>query len=265
MATRKKISNSVRFEVFKRDSFCCTYCGKKAPDVLLEVDHIEPVSKGGTNDMLNLITSCKECNSGKSATRLRDSTVIDKQHDQLAELQKRKEQIEMMFKWKKGLVAIDDDVLGNLTSFWSDLIPGFSLNANGELELRKLRRRFSIEEIMDAMMISKEQYLVFKDGQATQESVEVTWQKIGGICTIRQKDKDLPYASDLYYVRGILRNRLHYVNENEVMSLLRRAAALDASMDSLKDHAKATSSWTSWKDGIERFIEKQSESGEIGD
>ncbi len=26
---RKKLSNSTRFEVFKRDSFTCQYCGRK--------------------------------------------------------------------------------------------------------------------------------------------------------------------------------------------------------------------------------------------
>ena len=66
MAKRKNLSKSVRFEVFKRDSFTCQYCGKSAPDVVLEVDHIIPVSKGGDNDISNLITSCFECNRGKS-------------------------------------------------------------------------------------------------------------------------------------------------------------------------------------------------------
>lgn len=63
--SRKPISKKLRFEVFKRDSFICQYCGKSAPSVVLEVDHIEPVSKGGTNDILNLVTSCFDCNNGR--------------------------------------------------------------------------------------------------------------------------------------------------------------------------------------------------------
>lgn len=62
---RRSLSKKKRFEVFKRDSFTCQYCGAKAPDVVLQCDHIKPVSKGGTDDILNLITSClrllKEC------------------------------------------------------------------------------------------------------------------------------------------------------------------------------------------------------------
>lgn len=61
--SRENISNSVRFKVFKRDHFTCQYCGRSG--VELEVDHIEPVSKGGTNDIGNLITACKDCNRGK--------------------------------------------------------------------------------------------------------------------------------------------------------------------------------------------------------
>lgn len=63
MADRKTISNYVRFNVLKRDLFTCQYCGRSG--VELEVDHIKPVSKGGTNDMDNLITACKDCNRGK--------------------------------------------------------------------------------------------------------------------------------------------------------------------------------------------------------
>ena len=63
----RKISNSLRFEVFQRDRHTCQYCGRRAPDVELEVDHLIPVARGGTDAFENLITSCRECNSGKSA------------------------------------------------------------------------------------------------------------------------------------------------------------------------------------------------------
>lgn len=65
MTKRQPISKALRFEVFKRDKFTCQYCGRSAPDVNLQIDHIHPVAKGGDNDILNLITSCADCNSGK--------------------------------------------------------------------------------------------------------------------------------------------------------------------------------------------------------
>jgi hypothetical protein len=41
---------------------------------VLVIDHLMPVSKGGTNDRDNLITACESCNQGKS-DRLLDSTI----------------------------------------------------------------------------------------------------------------------------------------------------------------------------------------------
>lgn len=67
---RKPLSKRLRFNVFKRDSFCCQYCGNHPPSVVLEVDHIIPASKGGNDSIDNLITSCFDCNRGKSNIEL---------------------------------------------------------------------------------------------------------------------------------------------------------------------------------------------------
>ena len=61
---RKPLSQSVRTAVFERDEYACTKCGVRRG---LSVDHIYPVSAGGTNDMDNLRTLCKSCNSSKGA------------------------------------------------------------------------------------------------------------------------------------------------------------------------------------------------------
>lgn len=65
MTARSSLSKKIRFEVFKRDGFSCQYCGATPPAVL-EVDHIIAVSSGGENNMDNLVTSCFDCNRGKS-------------------------------------------------------------------------------------------------------------------------------------------------------------------------------------------------------
>jgi RNase P subunit RPR2 len=62
---RQSLGNSVRFQILERDGFACTYCGGRAPQVRLHVDHILPVSGGGTDDPTNLVTSCSDCNHGK--------------------------------------------------------------------------------------------------------------------------------------------------------------------------------------------------------
>ena len=53
----------------KRDNFTCCYCGNsthKEPNLLLEIDHIIPVSKGGYTTEENLQTLCWKCNRTKS-------------------------------------------------------------------------------------------------------------------------------------------------------------------------------------------------------
>ncbi len=64
---REPLTKSLRFEVMRRDGFRCRLCGAIAADgAKLEVDHIVPVSRGGTNDPHNLQTLCEACNRGKS-------------------------------------------------------------------------------------------------------------------------------------------------------------------------------------------------------
>lgn len=61
------VSKRLRFEIFRRDSHTCRYCGASAPDVPLRVDHVTPVALGGADTPDNLATSCEPCNNGKSS------------------------------------------------------------------------------------------------------------------------------------------------------------------------------------------------------
>jgi hypothetical protein len=66
-ARRAEISNRTRFHVFQRDLYACRIC--KTSGVKLELDHIVPMSQGGSNDFDNLQTLCVPCNRGKSDSR----------------------------------------------------------------------------------------------------------------------------------------------------------------------------------------------------
>ena len=66
---RSPMSVKLRTEILKRDGEQCVKCGaspKKNSAVTLEVDHIIPVTEGGTNDPKNLQTLCWSCNQGKT-------------------------------------------------------------------------------------------------------------------------------------------------------------------------------------------------------
>jgi len=70
---RPSVAPKVRFDVFKRDEYKCRICGvstKDGSNVRLEIDHIVPLSKGGSNQIENLWTLCFECNRGKAAKNL---------------------------------------------------------------------------------------------------------------------------------------------------------------------------------------------------
>ena len=69
------MKRSRRWRVLDRDNYTCQYCGRSAPAVALEVDHIEPRSWGGSDGIENLITSCWDCNQGKKAQDSLDGLV----------------------------------------------------------------------------------------------------------------------------------------------------------------------------------------------
>jgi len=62
-----KVMPGIRWQVFKRDNWKCTSCGRRAEDnTILHVDHIIPRSKGGRDVLENYQTLCETCNIGKS-------------------------------------------------------------------------------------------------------------------------------------------------------------------------------------------------------
>ena len=67
------VGETIRYQVLNRDKRCLA-CGVTAKNANLQVDHITPRSKGGSNKIENLQTLCAPCNRGKSnrdATDLR--------------------------------------------------------------------------------------------------------------------------------------------------------------------------------------------------
>lgn len=178
MGKRKPIPKSARFEVFKRDAFKCQYCGRSAPDVILEVDHIVPVSAGGTNELLNLITSCRDCNRGKRDRLLSDTTVIDRQKRQLEEMNEIREQTEMLVQWKQELLTLSEGQVDAIESL-AESLTGFGFSDVGRKNMRNYIRRFGFSEVYDAAEIAFCKYGDFEDA----------FRKIGGICFNRAKQK----------------------------------------------------------------------------
>lgn len=259
-AKRKGIPQKVRFEVFKRDSFKCQYCGRSAPDVVLRADHIEPHSKGGSDDITNLITACQDCNSGKGAIRLTDQTLLDKTKEQLSELQEKRNQLEAMMEWRKGLVASKNDAATMISRHMAELAPGFHANETGIKCLTKWISTFSFEEVLAAVQTAVDAYIKKDDvGKITQESWANAFSKIPGICRMARLDKENPEAREIYYIRGIVRNRhsLDGYKSNIALNLLMNAHAAGVSIESLRSAALDSNSFRGFETKVINLISKE--------
>lgn len=68
-AQRGAMTNDLREAIKRRGNYTCCICGNSVlnePNLLLEVDHIIPISKGGKTEASNLQTLCWRCNRAKS-------------------------------------------------------------------------------------------------------------------------------------------------------------------------------------------------------
>lgn len=65
-APRISIPLGLRYKTLRRDGYACRYCGARAPEAALVVDHVVPVTLNGKTVLENLITACDPCNTGKS-------------------------------------------------------------------------------------------------------------------------------------------------------------------------------------------------------
>jgi len=52
-------------ELFRRDRHTCAYCGDELNFLRLTRDHVTPVSRGGRDTWMNVVTACRHCNGLK--------------------------------------------------------------------------------------------------------------------------------------------------------------------------------------------------------
>lgn len=175
------IGKKLRFEVFKRDKFTCQYCGKRPPDVMLEVDHIHPKCEGGTDDQSNLTTACFSCNRGKAGRKLGD---VMPAIDELAVLGGIQEMLERAASMKQShAVAVaqreaEDGAVVTIRGWWRK---AFGDDRNIEdAALRQFLKRLPLTEIGDAIDAteSKDDRSGLSQYQAWRYFCGVCWTKI---------------------------------------------------------------------------------------
>lgn len=241
MAKREPITKKMRFEVFKRDKFTCQYCGRMAPDVILEVDHIKPVAAGGKTEMINLVTSCRDCNRGKGKRELSDDTAIKKQQAQLKELVDKNEQLEMIIQWKNELLALGDKEVGIICDYIHETY-NCTVHEPGRDKIKVWLKKYSVEELISAIddAFTREQ---FEPGRAFDLIPKCAYYKKNPL----QWD-----VKQVLYLKKILINRLSYVNKAQAYALIERALYQESiPFEKVKTLCCTCRTWTEFKERIE--------------
>lgn len=197
--SREQITKKVRFEVFKRDGFQCSYCGKTPPVVVLEIDHIEPVSKGGSSDETNLITACFDCNRGKGATPL------DKVPSPLIENMEILKEKEAQLKSYRKLIATikrrETRDINDIDLIYSDTFKGWQLvDKFKKTFVKKFLSLLPKHEVVEAMELACSR--IADPDNAIKYFCGICWKRIKGVDPIGKIEilwKDLSYQ----YSRGV--------------------------------------------------------------
>lgn len=149
------LSKSLRFEIFKRDSFTCQYCGRQTPTAVLEVDHIIPKAEGGTDDPNNLITACRDCNRGKGAVPLSIQRIKDTRKEEIICERERQEQIELYEAFIRQKRQEEEQTIEMFGEYWSFMCDDeYELSDREKASLRKFLRSLTYREIREAMEIA---------------------------------------------------------------------------------------------------------------
>lgn len=240
MAERQSISKKTRFEVFKRDHFTCQYCGRSAPDVVLEIDHINPVVNGGDNDIMNLLTSCFDCNRGKGKRLLTEAQEMKAQREQLKQLSDRREQLEMMIEWRKELSLIEDREIDAINALFKK--QGVNITDIGKGKIRSWLKKFSFQEVYDCTLIVFDKYF-----NGDFESLEEMFSSIPKLCYYRKKSNDDPTLYWKNYILKAARNNLSYIDETKARRYLDEIIKTEDDFEEMKMVVKYCRSWYDFK------------------
>jgi transcriptional regulator with XRE-family HTH domain len=251
--SKQPIPKSVRFEVFKRDSFKCQHCGASASDVLLGLEYIRPSTERDTS-VSNLVTFCIRCLTEHSPDGLSET---GEKRNLRKERKARKEQLDMMMAWKEAERDILLQSTEHLCAYWKHYTPGWDISSKGQRCIQRWLNTFSFEEITHAMDVAVKYLRTDDKGEITQESWERAFAKIGGICQVEKAAQHEPHLRKLYYIRGILKNRFDNINLWRAIELLKAAAELNVSITCLEEFTRTAQSWAIWQSTVEDFILQQ--------
>jgi len=147
------IGKKIRFEVFKRDSFRCGYCGGTPPKTILEIDHINPKKHNGTDDINNLITSCFDCNRGKGSVRL--TSIPNTLQENIEIIKERESQFNEYEKELRKIRRKENLKIEKICEIYSSYYPQWTLSDKfKESSLRSFLKQLDFDSVKEAMFIA---------------------------------------------------------------------------------------------------------------
>lgn len=227
MSKRKPLSPKRRFDILERDNFTCQSCGaKQSDDVLLEVDHIEPVSKGGTNDIDNLVTLCYKCNRGKGARILGEKQAVKLEESRVDEMHKKMQQKKDYIKYKEKLKKQENvmhlEVMKKMTKILGayetkDGYFQYTVAEKGKEWLFNLQKKYGFEDLVDALYDCEHLALVTDTKEMTHDELTKVrvkklpqfYQQVEKYLMKVQYRKKPTIGSRQRWLSGILKNRLN--------------------------------------------------------
>jgi hypothetical protein len=122
--------------------------------VTLEVDHIEPKSKGGADALSNLLCSCKDCNRGKGAKRLGDA-VPDAVTQNVREVKEQVAQLKALERWTRKLQDAKEKSYQIVYDAWCEHWDGkYGLTEHGRKSVRQFVDMLGVQDTVDAMRVA---------------------------------------------------------------------------------------------------------------
>lgn len=169
--------------------------------------------------------------------------------------------------WKQFKCGTEYEVVGEKTAWIQDDDCKIAALME-ELAAEKQQRQAAEEETKRWMELAEHQAIgrdkLGTDLAAATKRAEDAERTVAGcrdlIATLRtriaqvEEERD---TSDRAYIRGILKNRLGYVNDRSLTPMLKEAMELGIDADDIKDLAKEVGSWTQFRTRLEEWIEAE--------
>lgn len=158
----------------------------------------------------------------------------------------------------------DEKAISRLVEYIESRMPGRSITANGRKKINGYVQKYSYDTIVKAVNISAEQYIVYEGDAVTDDSANNFINKIGGILHNMHLS---PVDKEVSHIKSMARQQFGYFNETMGELLMRRYVdalksagysednVLEDLQTELKRLVYNSTSWTSWRHAVERWIE----------